>query len=154
MELPEFVRLLQEDQRDDGAENLFEPPAAETEIEEWEEEHPEFTLPDTYKELLRMANGFTIHASSESPNGRLRLLPLAEVKPLADQVMEICGLDEEDLTDPPACLMVGEDQDTQWCLGLDTETGHYLEVDYTGVTTDLGTLPSMLDWVMQKIQPQ
>lgn len=153
MTLDDFLEYLRSEVTEDGVKNKIAKPVADGEITAWEKKHPDFTLPDEYKQMLRAANGFTLHASSDSPKGLLNMLPLKKVKPLAEQVMEISGLEEEDLTDPPTCLMVGEDQDTQWCLGLDTATGHFLEVDYTGETTDVGSLPQLLDWLVSKMQP-
>lgn len=150
MTVEAFLQHLRGEDLDGGVENVVGRPATADEIEHWEAEHPDFALPDDYKSLLRAANGFTVRSSADSPNGMLRVLPLAEVRPLAEQVMAISGLGEEDLTDPPTCLMVGEDQDTQWCLGLDTATGHFLEVGYTGETTDVGPLPDALDWIVER----
>ena len=152
MRLDEFLDHLRSEALEDGVKNKIAKPVADAEFAAWEKKHPDFALPDDYKQMLRAANGFTLHSSSDSSEGLLNMLPLKKVKPLAEQVMEVSGLEEEDLTDPPTCLMVGEDQDTQWCLGLDTATGHFLEVDYAGETTDLGPLPQMLDWLVRKSQ--
>jgi hypothetical protein len=150
MTVNEFLQHLRSEDLDGGVHNVVGRPLTADEIGHWEADHPDFTLPDDYKSLLQAADGFTVRASGDSPNGMLRVLPLSEVKPLAEQVMEICGIGEEDLTDPPTCLMVGEDQDTQWCLGLDTAIGHFLEVGYTGETTDLDPLPETLDWIVER----
>ena len=150
MTLDQFLQHLRSESLEDGVKNKIARPVADAEIAAWEKKHPDFTLPEDYKAMLRAANGFTLHASSDSPKGIVTVLPMKKVKSLAEQVMDISGLEEEDLTDPPTCLMVGEDQDTQWCLGLDTASGHFLEVDYTGETTDLGPLPQMLDWLVEK----
>ena len=152
MTIADFLQHVRDEELEDGVKNKIAKPATAAEIAQWETKHPDFTLPDDYKQLLLAANGFTLRASSDSPKGLLQLLPIKKVKPLAEQVMDVAGLEEEDLTDPPTCLMVGEDQDTAWCLGLDTATGHFLEVDYAGDTTDLGLLPETLGWLMQKGQ--
>lgn len=152
MTLDEFIDHLRSEAMEDGVKNKIAKPLTDAEIAAWGKKFPDFTLPDDYKQMLRAANGFTLHASSDSPKGLLNMLPLKRVKPLAEQVMEINGLEEEDLTDPPTCLMVGEDQDTQWCLGLDTATGHFLEVDYAGDTNDFGPLPQMFDWLVNMSQ--
>lgn len=151
MQLQEFVEALCNQPAPEGTKHRLAKPITEEKLAEWEEENPEFRLPESYKALLRQANGIKLCASADSPNGLLTILPLGKTKPLAEQVMEMCGLEEEDLTDPPTCLMIGEDQDSAWCLGLDTANGHYLEVAYTGETTDLGELPEFLDWVNEKL---
>ncbi len=150
MTIEQFFQHLRGENLEEGVKNKIAKPAIDGQIAVWEAKHPDFPLPDDYKQVLRAANGFTLHASSDSPRGLLNMLPLKKIKPLAEQVMDVAGLEEEDLTDPPTCLMVGEDQDTQWCLGLDTATGHFLEVDYAGESKDVGPLPEMLDWLVEK----
>ena len=150
MTIEQFLQHLRSERLEAGVKNKIAKPATDALIAAWEAKHPDFQLPDDYKQLLRAADGFTVHASPDSPKGLLTMLPVKKLKPLAEQVMDVAGLEEEDLTDPPTCLMVGEDQDTQWCLGLDTATGQFLEVDYAGESTDVGPLPQMLDWLVEK----
>ncbi len=152
MTLEQFLQHLRSEPLEDGLKNKIAKPISDEDIAAWEKKHPDFVLPEDYKQLLRAANGFTLHADPQSPKGLLNMLPLKKVKPLASQMMDLCGLAEEDLTDPPTCLMVGEDQDSEWCLGLDTANGNFLEVDFAGESTDVGTLPQMLDWLVQKTQ--
>lgn len=152
MTLTEFLTHLRNEPLSEGDSNILAAPATDDEIAQWQTDHPDFPLPDDYQGLLKAANGIRLHASAQSPIGLLHLLPLDRLKPLSEQVMEMSGLEEEELTDPPTCLMVGEDQDSQWCLGLDTANGHFLEVGYTGDTTDLGPMPQMLDWLVARLQ--
>lgn len=152
MTLDDFLAYLRNETLTEGDSNVLAAPASDDEIEQWEADHADFPLPEDYKSLLRAANGIRLHASAESPIGFVHLLPLERLKPLSEQIMEMSGLEEDDLTDPPTCLMVGEDQDSQWCLGLDTATSHFLEVDYTGETTDLGPMPQFLDWLVGRLK--
>jgi hypothetical protein len=146
MTIDAFIDFLREQQLGSGVANRLSEPCTREQLAEWESEHTDFPLPPPYKDLLLRSDGLGMRVSDDSPQGLLTLLPLAEIRPLAQQVMEVCGLSEEDLTDPPTCLLVGVDQDSRWCLGLDTATGHFLEVAYTGGTTDLGQMDAFLDW--------
>lgn len=62
----------------------------------------------------------------------------------------MCGQVDGDLTDPPTCLLIGEDQDKVWCLALDTATGSFLEVGYAGDATKIGPLEKTLDWSLSQ----
>ena len=152
MTTEEFATHLQNEVLEDGLENVIAKPLSDTEFQQWSRAHPDFVLPNEYVAMLRMANGMKLHSSDDSPKGLLHILPLKQVKPLSEQLMKVTGLEEEDLTDPPTCLMVGEDQDSAWCLGLDTATGHFLEVDYAGDSVDVGSISEMLDWLVEKLQ--
>jgi hypothetical protein len=154
MTLEAFLEHLRTEDLEDGVTNKIAKPAKAADIEAWQKKHPDFPLPDAYKSLLLAANGFAVHATDDSPKGLLRMLPIKSVKPLAEQVMDVAGLEEEDLTDPPTCLMVGEDQDSAWCLGLDVATGRFLEVDYAGESVDVSELPAMLDWLVAKTKDE
>src|SRR4051812_36787629 len=107
MTIDDFIDFLENDESlGDGEKNVLAEPASEADIAVWDEANPDFPLPKEYKALLLKANGIKIHSSKLTSKGFLSFLPLAKLKPLAEVIMDICGLGEEDLTDPPSCLMV------------------------------------------------
>src|SRR4051812_17991864 len=108
MQLQKFFDELRDMPVPEGMKHKFAKPISTKQIEEWEAEHPGFVLPETYKSLLQTSDGIVLRYRDDSPRGLLTILPLVEVKPLAEQIMEMCGLEAEDLTDPPTCLMIGE----------------------------------------------
>lgn len=150
MTVDAFLAELQADNSRKKNTHKLGKPATDKAIAAWQKRNARFPLPANFVELLKRHNGLAVFPDRFS-TGVLRLRPLRELMHVSKvRYGEEFGDEDDDEQFGATWLGIGNDDNGDWAVALDTATGE-CRICSGGEDETFDSLEHFFDWVHQTI---